>query len=65
MSTVLTPSVRRGASGVQVEDVVGGSAEQLGEEKDHYLRVVTRGGAVSIVDFRGNVEEAQTCGRRP
>ena len=48
---------------MQVEDVEGGSAKLLEEEKDHYLRVVTRGGAVSTADFRGNVEEAQTCAR--
>ena len=44
-----------------MEDVEGGSSKQVEEEKDHYLRVVTRGGASSTVDFRGNVEEAETC----
>ena len=43
-----------------MEDVEDTSEKQLQEEKDHYLRVVTRGGAASAVDFRGNAEEAET-----
>ena len=39
----------------------GATEKQLQEEPGHYLRVEVRGRMPDAVDFRGPVEEAQTC----